>query len=185
MKTSSRVFVGILLLASLVGLQAQIVTTSPPVAVLLDVRVPSILRISVDSSRNNTLQLVGFHALKGTDVDHSSGRKFFEIKEKEYVDLGLARLFANISGAYSIAIRSLNDGRLLDDEGKVLESVSYSFIIDGVPLPSQGGLFEYATAGKSKQGGTLLSLGIEIGPIPSDLPSGIYTDRLAFSVTAR
>ncbi|HWP67909.1 MAG TPA: hypothetical protein VN437_01320 [Rectinemataceae bacterium] len=166
------------------AIQSQTVS-SPALCFDMSIRVPVILKISVDHSWNTTLRLSGIYGSAGIYTNQSSGQRFFEIRKAARVDLGAANLFSNVSGKYCIVAASQNGGKLGHDAGNADRAIPYSLLVNGTAVASSNGLFEYQTFGKSTGSGTLFDVGIELGEIPEGLPEGIYSDRLVFSVEMR
>jgi hypothetical protein len=174
--------------AALMSVHAQNGSNTKSASIRLVAVVPAILRLSLDFSPDGTTQLTGYipgnEALQAkVAYGHTEGSRF-EIKAGAMVNLGNATIFSNIGNSYSVTVFSSNGGSLRDPNFATSASIPYQLLLGGTVATARGGSFSFTRSGKSSNSSAALSVALMITDVPAAAPSGQYTDRLLFSISA-
>jgi len=147
--------------------------------------VPTLLEVKVGHSNTNTMKLIGLlNAPEASQGDSGANLRTFPLGAAERIDLGELRVYANVKGTYYIRARSANGGFLKDPEHAASGSIPYTLVIDGKIVYCENLEFRFATTGRTKQGGSIIAVALEVGTLRNDLPRGKYSDQLVFSISS-
>lgn len=183
-----RSFFALLAFVALLGANAQAKASSKTATIQIVAVVPAVLRLALDFSADATVQLAGYiPGIEAAAVPASYARNAgsrFEIKSGAKVDLGNARLFSNLTSAYSVNVYSANGGALRDANNAAASAIPYQLQLGGSAAEARGGTFTFNASGKSTRGGEPLLVALAIDSVPAGAKSGLYTDQLMFAVSA-
>ena len=174
-----------LLLALFLPRAGALGSKSPILAIEIEGNVPLVLQVSVNESKDATLQLSGLTGSTEGRQSGNSNHSFFAIHSDLRIIIGSLKIFSNHLGNYCISISSQNGSMLRRDNGAAGTGVRYDLLLNGQVLHTESGLFEYEMSGKSDSGGSSLWLSLLIGSLPEGLQDGRYSDRLSFTLTVK
>jgi len=183
------------------------VTTSSLDEIRIEGYVPNFLKISLDFAPDNSALLVGYYPSESAALTSKeppallpNADKTFSIQPGQIVDLGMAVLVSNVVGPYTIQVYSSNGGQLviangqhsLDTEGEkpaeatpaTAVGIPYSLKLGDRQTEARAGVFYFSGSGKSQAGGIRLNVCLVFDQLKPPLPHSVYTDELAFVVSA-
>lgn len=185
---AKKAILAFLALAVVAGAYAQKKASSQSIAIQIVAVVPTVLRLSLDFSQDGTAQLVGYvpglETLRNNIGYSKNSGSRFEIREGATIELGNAHLFSNLPSSYSVNVYSANGGSLRDASGSTTDSIPYQLCLGDSTASASGGIFSFATSGKSSKYSAPLKVALTIPNVPQATASGYYSDRLMFSVSA-
>ena len=159
--------------------------------------IPDFLKISLDFTPDTHALLVGYYPSKAAAIQEMAattgspaslppqpGREF-SINPAKTINLGTALLISNVTGPYAISVCSAHNGTLVSLWPEISATIPYRLSLGEQSAQSQGGVFTFTGSGKSKKGGTRLTLSLVFDELKPPLPHGVYIDELSFTVAAR
>ena len=186
--SAKKAILAVLVFAAIAGAYAQKGTSSQSTTIQIMAVVPTVLRLSLDFSQDGTTQVVGYipgaETLRNNVSYNKNSASRFEIKSGATVELGNAHLFSNLPTSYSVNVYSANGGSLRDASGDATDAIPYQLCLGDATSSARGGMFSFATSGKSSKYSAPLKVALTILSLPQTAASGFYTDQLMFSVSA-
>ncbi|MCE5256700.1 MAG: hypothetical protein LLF89_07635 [Spirochaetaceae bacterium] len=147
--------------------------------------IPTVLDVKVGTSRTNTLKLVGLLDSTESLTDSTlPSLRVFLLDPSKRIELGDLRVFANVNGNYCIKAKSSNGGVLQSYDRSQPGSIPYRLVINGRLVRCENEEFRYETFGKSRQGGTVFTIALEVSLLQDGLSRGKYSDQLVFSISS-
>lgn len=157
--------------------------TTPPQTIVVNINIPPILKLSIDNTITNSITIAARYASPDIFLSPAPGLFVFDVSQGSEYQIGTIRIFSNMPESYALKIESINNGQMAAMDGRNTAAISYGIRVGAVPLGSYSGEFVLPLSGKTDQEGDEFVFLLDFGPLPENLPSGVYYDKLILSLS--